>query len=257
MGSGPISRKRDLLAGLPNIAFCTIGACGFIIQASRGWHTAWDLQHLLELLSQLSGAIFLFFQASLFVFRKPPCYRLPGLYPRVLAFLAANFTLLTVLLPRAIPSSTTDACSTLLLLTGTAGSTWCLAHLGKAFAIFPQARSLTRSGPYKFIRHPLYLFEQLSCLGLVVRFQIAFAAPILIIGIILQFPRMRLEEVALARNFPEYQPYRNSVPMILPNAILRTDTGRVSYVGSASIALTALILLALLSWADTGRSIFR
>ena len=43
-------------------------------------------------------------------------------------------------------------------------------HLGRSFSIVPQARTLVRTGPYKFVRNPLYLAEEVALLGTLLQF---------------------------------------------------------------------------------------
>jgi protein-S-isoprenylcysteine O-methyltransferase Ste14 len=38
--------------------------------------------------------------------------------------------------------------------------------LGRSISILPQARQLVTSGPYAFVRHPLYLGEMTAMLGI-------------------------------------------------------------------------------------------
>lgn len=45
---------------------------------------------------------------------------------------------------------------------------WSLIALGFSFSIAPEDRGVVERGPYRFIRHPMYLGEMLSLLGLCV-----------------------------------------------------------------------------------------
>jgi protein-S-isoprenylcysteine O-methyltransferase Ste14 len=44
---------------------------------------------------------------------------------------------------------------------------WALSTLGRSFGIAPADRSLVESGPYNYVRHPMYLGELLSLAGAV------------------------------------------------------------------------------------------
>ena len=44
---------------------------------------------------------------------------------------------------------------------------WSLLTLGKNFAIFPALRSITKQGPYRIVRHPIYLAELLMVVATV------------------------------------------------------------------------------------------
>jgi protein-S-isoprenylcysteine O-methyltransferase Ste14 len=88
--------------------------------------------------------------------------------------------------------------------------------LGRCFGVLPEARGLVRRGPYRFVRHPVYLGELGAWAGLVM------AAPSLANGgalaglIVAQVVRMRLEERALADAFPEYAAYASCTPSLIP-----------------------------------------
>ena len=90
------------------------------------------------------------------------------------------------------------------------------ASLGRSFSVLPEARSLVTDGPYRYIRHPVYLGEITAFAGLVV----ASATPrnVLCAGLfgVAQATRMRLEEKALTSAFPEYADYAARTGRLLP-----------------------------------------
>lgn len=76
--------------------------------------------------------------------------------------------------------------------------------LRRSFSITVEARSLVESGPYRWIRHPVYLGEMLSAVA-VTFWRFSLVNAILCAAFItVQFWRARMEERKLARLLPEY-----------------------------------------------------
>ena len=103
-----------------------------------------------------------------------------------------------------------------LSVAGLALSLWALWHLRSSFSILAEARAVVRSGPYRFIRHPLYLGEAITMLGLCLLQGTASALGLWAAVNLFQVVRARIEEEKLAREFPEYQVYRRQTRFILP-----------------------------------------
>jgi protein-S-isoprenylcysteine O-methyltransferase Ste14 len=98
---------------------------------------------------------------------------------------------------------------------------WAAGHLRKN-------TSLATSGPYAWIRNPLYLGTLIVAAGLVIasrRWELAalFAA----VFAFIYFPVIELEEQHLRTLFPEFEAYCRRVPMLLPSG--RKTHGRVSF----------------------------
>src|SRR5690349_18543042 len=76
-------------------------------------------------------------------------------------------------------------------------------QLGASFAIEPQARKLVTHGLYTRFRHPVYLFGQLTFVGLAIAWRqwFGYLAAVLIWAV--QMYRMRREDAVLERAFGE------------------------------------------------------
>jgi len=104
---------------------------------------------------------------------------------------------------------------------GTAGlayTVWGLAYLRRSFSIVPEARRLVMGGPYSLSRHPVYLGEVVTVIGvnLATAGVLGFLAIACVIGC--QVLRMRWEEEVLGRAFPaDYPRYALRVPRYFPN----------------------------------------
>lgn len=210
------SRLWDFLAGLPLMLLCAFGIAGVIIQVHRQWPGAGSVASLALILSEISGGLFLFLQLIFTGFRRLPLAKSPGLAPRLWALAGANSSYLVLLLPKENPGTVLALLSACLICCGALGSVVVLLWLGRGFAIFPQARSLAIRGPYRLVRHPLYLFEQISLFGVCIPYLQPWGFLIVLIGFGLQFPRMAYEEKILAQTFPRYADYAAHTPKIIP-----------------------------------------
>jgi len=78
-----------------------------------------------------------------------------------------------------------------------------LTSLKTNFSIVPEARTLVITGPYRLLRHPIYLAELLMIVGVVVG-QMHLATLIGALSlVVLQAYRIQREEDLLRRAFPE------------------------------------------------------
>jgi protein-S-isoprenylcysteine O-methyltransferase Ste14 len=104
----------------------------------------------------------------------------------------------------------------LLTLLGYSISLWALWHLRGSFAIMAEVRSPVTAGPYRHIRHPLYLGETLTMLGL--SFMSGTTIALFFWGAVtgMQLMRACIEEAKLAHRFNDYKAYRESTRFILP-----------------------------------------
>jgi protein-S-isoprenylcysteine O-methyltransferase Ste14 len=117
-----------------------------------------------------------------------------------------------------------DTTSTLLLLVssaivvaGTLFTIWSLAWLGRCFGLLPEVRGLVLRGPYRLVRHPVYLGEVVSAVGILIAKPHPVILATVLLFVVLQYLRTEFEERALCRAFPsDYPPYRARVPRLVP-----------------------------------------
>jgi protein-S-isoprenylcysteine O-methyltransferase Ste14 len=107
--------------------------------------------------------------------------------------------------------------SSAIVIVGTLWTIWSLATLGRCFGIFPEVRGLVRRGPYRVVRHPVYLGEVISAIGMVVAKPNALIVLIFVAFVLLQYWRAIYEERALSAAFPEeYPAYARRVGRLIP-----------------------------------------
>ena len=196
-------------------ALCTLGAIAPAVEASEraaahGSLRAWLVAGFWALKLAIVAAF------SYFVMRRPPSERRAR---EPLAFVACAAALGAAVALRSPDASS----STTALLAGealaVASCVWLLASvlaLGRCFGVLPEARGLVTRGPYRLVRHPVYLGELAASLGLVLGAPTAWNLTAAGVMLVAQLVRMRLEERALEGAFPEYAAYAARTPRIVP-----------------------------------------
>jgi protein-S-isoprenylcysteine O-methyltransferase Ste14 len=120
------------------------------------------------------------------------------------------------LLPARPPGIALELAADVLVLAGTTWSAWSMRFLGRNLSVLAQARDVVDRGPYRWVRHPLYTGEIVSCLGLAIAAGSA-AAAVLWLGLCaLQTYRALREEQVLLQTLPGYRAYRARTPALVP-----------------------------------------
>jgi len=103
---------------------------------------------------------------------------------------------------------------------GLAYSVWGLAYLRRSFSIIPEARRLVTGGPYSLSRHPVYLGEVVTAIGINLATAGWLGALAILYFVICELLRIRWEEGVLSRTFPgDYPAYARRVPRYVPNPL--------------------------------------
>lgn len=172
----------------------------------------------ISLAQEMVTLVFMFLVVLLFTIRRP----LKGPHATwrgaVVALIGTFLLSFVGFLPVPSDTSTTALmASTVVVLAGTVFTIWSLATLGRCFGMFPEARGLVTRGPYRWVRHPVYLGEMVSAFGIVItKFHPAIIA-LYVAFVGFQYWRAVLEERALAAAFPaEYPSYRARTGRLFP-----------------------------------------
>lgn len=150
------------------------------------------------------------------VFRMRPVAKSQGLWSRLVALGGTFIPTITLLLPRHDDVLLVNILSFTLFAVGHGLTVYALTYLNRSFSIMPEARRLVTGGPYRFIRHPVYLFEQIAIVGLFLPYWSVWAALMLGAHVFCQFQRMLGEERVLRQAFPEYQDYARQTARLIP-----------------------------------------
>ncbi len=106
--------------------------------------------------------------------------------------------------------------STFLILVGNLLTVWGLFYLKEAFSILTQARLHVQEGPYRWIRHPLYVGESLATLGFFLIAPSWFNLVSTFLFLVLQRYRAGVEEQKLSSAFSSYVDYQKRTGAYFP-----------------------------------------
>lgn len=171
---------------------------------------------LLNIAARGSSALFVALAAATTLTRLPPLRKAAGLEPRIAAVLGTFLLTALATLPRQDLPPTALAISSVLIISGMLTSFVVLRWLGRAFSIMAEARRLVTHGPYRYMRHPLYVCEELAVIGTFIQVISPVAVVIFIVHAVFQVRRMVNEESVLEATFPEYADYARQTPRLLP-----------------------------------------
>jgi protein-S-isoprenylcysteine O-methyltransferase Ste14 len=100
-----------------------------------------------------------------------------------------------------------------LAAVGAIGFVWAARTMGKSLTPYPRPREsgeLVLKGPYRFVRHPIYLAGFLFFLGVGLSSSLPATLGALALGT-LWWRKAAVEEAHLLARFPEYEDYRERV----------------------------------------------
>ncbi len=169
-----------------------------------------------QMLLPLANGLYLSLLMLLLVLRPSPVGSASGVLPKLAALVGFWLAGLLILLPPVRLSLPMSLLSLGLTLGGTVASIYVAAVLGRCFSVFAQARGLVCNGPYRFIRHPLYLVELITVLGLMLQFEMPWSLLVGLAAIVAQVPRMHYEEQVLSATYPEYRAYMKRTARLVP-----------------------------------------
>jgi protein-S-isoprenylcysteine O-methyltransferase Ste14 len=102
-----------------------------------------------------------------------------------------------------------------LVVAGVVIGGWSVVILGRDLTIYPhplEAARLVDRGPYRLVRHPIYLAVILGALGLALAFLNTAAAVVALVFIPFFMAKTGFEEDRLVEHVAGYREYRSAIP---------------------------------------------
>ena len=210
------TKAYDVLIAAPLIVFYGFSMGGLLPQFAAAWRAWPSRDAALQLSALASNMLYFAVVIALIFLRRMPAAKSQGLWPRAVALVGGNLLIALLALPRVPLPPASAALSTALAGGGTLAEILILFWLGRSFSLLPEARRLVTNGPYRRIRHPLYLAGLVGSLGVMLQYRQPWALLIVLAALALHILRMNYEEQVLSRAFPEYETYATRSWRLIP-----------------------------------------
>ncbi len=191
-----------------------------------------DAMKVLWFMNHLLSVAFLVLVILLYIRRGSATATTRSLPVRIVAMAAFALPFAMPFLGNAAHAgAATLAISSLIITAGLAFTLAALLTLGKSFSIIPQTRKLVVQGPYRLVRHPIYLGEIVTYSGMALAGMSIPKVLVVLLLILCQTYRAIQEEKLLAETFPDYLDYASKTPAFVPG--FRPNDPKVVEVGGS------------------------
>jgi protein-S-isoprenylcysteine O-methyltransferase Ste14 len=178
---------------------------------------AWTLTGALGVGNRFLTVAFLSMVWIIYSLRPPAARTNRTPWVVAVAFLGTFFLFTVRFLPSAgAPTLVALLLGDLLLGGGLVFSLYSLATLRSSFSLVPEARRLVTAGPYRWVRHPLYLGETMSGFGLILPGLSPLSVGVFAVYLAAQLTRMHMEERMLQAEFPDYAAWARRTRRLVP-----------------------------------------
>lgn len=215
----PAGYWRDLLLGrlVPSLFFSLFLARQLVLLSS-GFHGVRQPSDAFFVVQQLLALTYFTLLVVLYAVRLPQRgtdHRAAVIF---IAFSGTFSAIAASFLPGTTRRDGLVVAADIVATAGLAYSVWGLAYLRRSFSIIPEARRLVTGGPYALSRHPVYLGEITTAIGVNLATGGWLTAIAIAYFIACELLRIRWEERILATTFPnDYPAYARRVPRYLPS----------------------------------------
>lgn len=214
------TKLADFLFAAPVIAwYCYALARDYQPFASVVWQITignGTLAVYANLAARIASFSFAFLVIAFLVLRAPPIGKTRGILPKLAAVLGAFLGVAFLGLPVATISPALSIVSALLIVAGSLYAIYALSFLGRSFSVLPEARRMVISGPFAWMRHPVYFGEEIALIGIMLQFKQPWSLLLIAVQFAFQIVRMSYEEHVLAEAFPDYPGYKARTARLIP-----------------------------------------
>jgi protein-S-isoprenylcysteine O-methyltransferase Ste14 len=214
------TKTYDLLVATPLILWYLLGIYGqipaLLAEKIAFPLDAENLRALMHVIALVTSFLFVGLIDVLLVIRTPATTRSHGFAPRAVAFAHAFMGVGFLRIAPAHISLALTILSWALSTIGSAAAIVVSLWLGRSFSIMPEARRLITRGPYRIVRHPLYLAEAVGLAGITLQFAQPWSGLLYLAMMTLMILRMGYEERVLGEAFPEYRVYAARTARLIP-----------------------------------------
>jgi protein-S-isoprenylcysteine O-methyltransferase Ste14 len=95
---------------------------------------------------------------------------------------------------------------------------WAMVHLGRSFAVLVSVRKIVSSGPYAYVRHPIYLGYAIDLCGLLLATSSIAMLTLAAGWVVLLIIRARIEEEMLSEADEGYRQYVTRTSFLFPRS---------------------------------------
>jgi protein-S-isoprenylcysteine O-methyltransferase Ste14 len=176
-----------------------------------------ELEVTLTSFSLMAIGLYCFMIAYLYAIRLQPINKFAGWLPAITALVGGFLIIgLTWLHPKEDLPVAFKLLSAALILIGNVLTVIALKNLGRSFSILPEGRQFVKKGPYRYVRHPVYVAEAIATLGAMITFWSWQAIALVAAQFALQLCRIHFEEKVLKATFPAYRKYCKTTARLIP-----------------------------------------
>ena len=153
--------------------------------------------------------------------REPVGSRLLHLAPLVLAaMLLLPHRVEPIMTARYLPEGPLfPALGAIMVAVGLGFATWARWHLGanwSGWVTLKEEHSLIQTGPYRYVRHPIYAGMLLAFVGSAAAIGEWRGVVAIALALLAFLRKLRIEEVRMRKTFPEYESYCRTTAALIP-----------------------------------------